>query len=239
MRFVLIGDGYAAKYHRAAIKDLGGEILEVYDPKYEGHTPERLNKILAKQQGASVGWIVICSPSHLHREHIEMALQSGYRIIVEKPMVLPWEPIIDDDRISVVLQLRYLPNLPKKAKRVSVTMVRDETYFESWKGDARQTGGIFYNLFVHYIDLATQLGADFVGIVTRGGKQERKIDDMDILNVDMQAAYNAMYDDIVNGGGVKPKEMFYLNWLMNRYSNKNGYGRSIINVPVYIENQLT
>jgi len=243
--FGLIGDGYIAKYHKEAIKHVGGELVAIHDPKY----PKSVSSIEGVPRFHELGEaffgplevVVICSPSDLHREHTMKVLDRApwATIIVEKPACLPWEPLVEADNINVVLQLRYLPNLPEKAKRVSVTMVRDEAYFESWKGDAKLTGGVFYNLFVHYLDLASRLGADFTGLVTREGKQERRIDDMDILNIDMQKAYNAMYDDIMNGGGIKPREMFYLNWLMNRYSNKNGYGRSIINVPVYIENQLT
>jgi len=80
-----------------------------------------------------------------------------------------------DEKINIVLQLRYLPNLPEKADLVSVRFVRDEAYFKSWKGDARNTGGLFYNLFIHYIDLAIMLGADFQGVVAEHGEQERFI----------------------------------------------------------------
>lgn len=242
--FGLIGDGRIALYHKKAIDHIGGKIVAIHDPKYSklissiNGTPYFYE--LGEQFFDSLDGVIICSPSYFHREHTLKALSFVPKatIIVEKPACLPWEPLVEVDNVNIVLQLRYLSDLPKKAEQVLVTMVRDKAYFESWKGNARLTGGIFYNLFVHYIDLAIRLDADFIGTIMDTGEQKRMIDDINILNVDMQIAYNAMYDDIMNGGGVKPKEVFYLNWLMNRYSEKNGYGKSIIGVPIYIENQI-
>ena len=53
------------------------------------------------------------------------------------------------------------------------------------------------------------------------------IDDVDILDFDTQEAYNAMYKDIWRGRGVKPKELYYLHWLMEKLSDKHGYGKSL------------
>lgn len=273
IKFALIGDGTIAKYHREAIKHVGGELICVVDPKYP------------LMEGSSVGWIplikieelsslypmpdyvIVCSPSNFHRLQIQkiLALDNfNGQIICEKPAFLPWEQIIDSDRINIVLQLRYLPNLPKKADLVSVRFVRDESYFQSWKGDARNTGGLFFSLFIHYIDLANRLGADFEGIVFGEGDQERwvgtkwswtnglcsetqridpvkYIDDenkIDILNIDNQACYNRMYEAILSGNGIKPKDSFYLNWILNRNSEIFGYGRDGLNKTITIKNEL-
>jgi len=242
LKFALIGDGAVAKYHKEAIKHVGGEIKYIFDPKYNTST----NLLSATYFPHYVDYAVICSPSQFHRVQIKEILETGHvlkDIICEKPAFLPWEPIIDSDKINIVLQLRYLPNLPKKADLVSVRFVRDEAYFKSWKGDARNTGGLFYNLFIHYIYLANMLGADFEGMVVKEGKQERYImksqyQPIDILNIDIQACYNKMYEAILEGKGIKPRDIFYLNWILQRNSEIFGYGCNALNKTITIKNEL-
>lgn len=251
MNFGLVGDGNIAKYHKAAIEHVGGKLVAIEDPKYRFDT-----KIITTHQIKPLDYIVIASPTYLHREHILQALEyPDAQIIVEKPMVLPWEPVagLDDDRINVVLQLRWLPGLPKSADGVFVRMVRDAEYFYSWKGDARKTGGLFFNLFIHYIDLAIKLNARFEGMVTNEGEQMRNIswrveeskppgghllNILDLQRVDMQACYNRMYESIIKGDGVKPNDLHYLNWILHRNSEIFGYGRDGMNKSISIPNEL-
>ena len=224
MKFALIGDGKIARYHRAAIEHVGGEIAWVHDPKY-GTTYRK----------DWVNFAVICSPSYHHRQQIKAVLgMFASNVIVEKPMCLPWEPIIDDDRINVVLQLRYM-DLPDKADIVHVEMVRDADYFTTWKGHPKLTGGLFFNLFIHYIDLAILLDADFEGVVTGSGTQHRFIDRLDIGQADMQGCYNRMYEAILQGDGVKPKDLFYLHWILERNSEHIGYGQDAMEKVVYLK----
>lgn len=274
IKFALIGDGAVAKYHKKAIEYVGGDLRYIIDPKYAleyKKTRTSLDtwaEILPNIHFPHyIDYAVICSPTQFHRPQIQEILKAGHilrGIICEKPAFLPWEPPIIDDRINIVLQLRYLPNFPEKADLVSVRFVRDEAYFKSWKGDARETGGLFYNLFIHYIDLAISLGADFEGVVAEHGKQERwigtkwswtnglcsesqridpvkYIDDknkIDILNINTQVCYNKMYEAILEGNGIKPSDLFYLNWMLQRNSEIFGYGRDGIGKTITIKNEL-
>ncbi len=132
-------------------------------------------------------------------------------------------------------------------------MVRDHEYFYSWKGDARKTGGLFFNIFIHYIDLAIMLGANFEGIVANTGEQIRficwRVEDnqppggqflhtVDLQTIDMQNAYNLMYESIIKGDGVKPKDLYYLNWILHRNSEIFGWGRGGMNKSISIPNEL-
>lgn len=226
--FGLVGDGRQAQYHRKAIRHLGGELLWVQDSdprKWQGE----------KQR---VDFAVICTPSDTHRWYCQVLLESlADEVIVEKPMCLPWEPLIDDDRINIVLQYRYAP-LPEKAEKVEVVMVRDHAYFDTWKGNARATGGIFYNLFIHYIDLAARLNADFHGKVVSEGTQVRKVDDINLFGFDMQELYNTMYENILYGDGIHVRDIFYLHWLMNWYSQRNGFGKNAMDMDITIGREL-
>jgi len=226
---VLVGDGKQAEKHRKAIENIGGQIVYVYDPvknPAEGDGRPTTERTLSKYLDMA-DWAVIVSPNYLHYQHTKFILRHrGIQVIVEKPLNMPWEPTIDDNRVNIVLQFRYL-NLPETADTVKVTAVRPPDYFKTWKGNERMTGGIFYHLFVHYIDLAIMMGAKFEGQLLSEGEQERlilgKSGDIlyDLTKIDMQLLYNTMYVRVVNGnGGIKPRDIFYLNWIMNKYSMK-------------------
>jgi hypothetical protein len=220
MKFGLIGDGKIAVKHKQAVNINGGQITKIYDPKYDN------NIQLDDKFFEGVDYVIICSPSHLHRKHIQLSLSHNKKIIVEKPIVLPWEPIIDNDNISVVLQYRWI-DLPVSANVVRVVMVRNEEYFKTWAGNSSLTGGMFYHLFIHYIDLAIRLKAKFIGAIIPEGRQVRTVDDMDILNIDSNMLYGRMYNDIINHDkGVKPSELFYVHWALERCGWKYGINGS-------------
>jgi predicted dehydrogenase len=264
MRFGLIGDGIIAKRHKEAIAHVGGDLCWISDPAikiaennvgYELRAGSRIETRLYSSAPTplhymQVDYVVICSPTYLHRKQAQEAVYFGKKVICEKPLCLPWEPLIDDDRINIVLQLRYIEELPKKADTVRAIMVRDDEFFKTWKGNPLLAGGNIYEFFIHYIDLAILLGADFEGAVYPEGKQVREvityhkvrgnqmITTLDIMLLDMQELYNRMYADILNGGGVKPKDIFYLTWLLNRNSEQYGYRISGLNKMIRIPKEL-
>ena len=111
--FGLLGDGKIAQRHREAISHIGGEIKWVYDPfKY------------SLEPYCTVDYWVICSPSYKHREQTLSALEHNAKVIVEKPAVLPWEPLIESNKIFVVLQYRWA-DLPEKANYVNCHVSRE------------------------------------------------------------------------------------------------------------------
>jgi len=234
MKFGLIGDGKISGRHKRAVETNSGEIYKIHDPKYGD-----LSAPLDEEFFAGLDYVIICSPSFLHREHIKLCLEYDKKIICEKPMNLPWEPKIDDDRINIVLQLRWI-DLPDKADLIKVVMARNDDYFKLWEGDPRKTGGLLYHLFIHYIDLALLLDAKFEGSVVSEGDQVRMIDDLDIMKLDMDGLYTAMYDDIINHDkGVKPKDLFYLHWWLDKNSEIYGYGTDLLNKKIVLQHDRT
>lgn len=216
LQFGLVGDGYAAQFHHRAVEHVNAEIIKIMDPHFGfSNIPEpQCFSRLSEDFFKGLDYVIISSPTYFHYSQTKIALQAGCKVIVEKPVCLPWEPLIDDNRVNVVLQLRYL-SLPERASFIKVVMVRNKSYFRTWKGDSKKTGGLFYNLFMHYIDLAVLLNADFSGKVISSGKQERWIDDFDILSVNTQDLYNKMYEDILSDRGRKPKDLLRLHWFLN------------------------
>ena len=253
LKFTLIGDGQVAKYHRKAIKYVGGEIVLVIDPKNGDEFPKNSFANPYKQEFGVTDYFVICSPSHCHRQQIQYLLSNlkstwkEFQIVCEKPAFLPWEPIVCDSKINVVLQMIYEPALQliKKASKVRVQFVRDESYFKTWKGDPKKTGGLFYNLFIHWIHLSHLLGCDFEGKVVTSGEQYRYIYDTEVsepifnlIGVDTQYLYNRLYEEVVAGNGIKIEQLFYLNWILARNSELFGYGKDAIGKVVKIGREL-
>jgi UDP-N-acetyl-2-amino-2-deoxyglucuronate dehydrogenase len=88
------------------------------------------------------------------------ALYRGKKVICEKPLFLSDSNITIDGPLTPVLQLRYHPGLAGLEARdvqVEAKMFRDDVYWNSWKGNQTKSGGVLYNLGVHYIDLLTVL----------------------------------------------------------------------------------
>lgn len=226
LTFGILGNGYIFQKHKQAIEKIGGRIVQIYDPLLSN-----LQKVEHLFQ-YEFDWLVICSPSNTHYEYLKMGLKNNKNIICEKPIVLPWEPQIDDDRINVVLQYRWFE--PKEEyDKVDIVVKRDENYFKTWKGNPMLTGGIFYNIFIHYIDLAMRLQCPFSGKIVSDGEQYRKLGEIDLTSIDGDLLYTKMYQDIIfNNKGIKPKDLFYLNWVLERCNLKFGMGKEILNKKI-------
>lgn len=226
LTFGILGSGYIFQKHKQAIEKIGGRIVNIYDPLLSNlQKPEDLFEY-------EFDWLVICSPSYTHYDYLKMGLKNNKNIICEKPISLPWQPIIDDERINVVLQYRWF-NPEEIGNKVEVVVKRDKQYFESWKGNPMLTGGIFYNIFIHYIDLAMRFKVPFSGIITTSGEQYRKFGKIDLLEIDGDMLYTKMYEDIIfNKKGIKPSDLFYLNWVMERCNLKYGMGGEILNKKI-------
>jgi len=234
MDFGLIGDGKIAKRHRQAVEHVGGRVVKVYDPKYNenGKRPPEAVSTLDGSFFKNLDWVVVASPASYHYIHVKTALAHGKKVICEKPYVLPWEPLIDSDSVFIVLQLRWL-HLPVAAEKVQVIAARNDDYFMGSKGNPALTGGLFYDLLIHYIDLARRYGCWFEGMVVKKGQESRRIDQFNLLSQDMNEAYERMYQDIVlKGDGVTPKEYAELHWLLAKYTGRYGAGKEVLGQPI-------
>ena len=54
----------------------------------------------------------------------------------------------------------------------------------------------------------------------------------------MDDLYFRMYIDILQGKGIKPKDIFYLNWVLNKNSELYGYGSGAIEKEIRIKGEL-
>ena len=176
MNFAIIGLGFVSPRHIKGIERSGGKVILTCDidenKKLEGipsikHYKEMREHPLYKD----IDVISICVPNYLHHDIIQ-----GFpdkQIICEKPTVIDpnhWKDI--GDNVSCVMQLRFNSKVRQLKDTniqspidITVQTYREPSYFESWKGDSRMSGGILYNMGVHYIDLLIYLLGEPVKII--------------------------------------------------------------------------
>ena len=163
MKWAIIGLGFISTRHRQAISDSGGELVVTCDtdPKKSADCGD-WRALMASRLWHEVTHVAICTPTHTHEEIARAALATGKQVLCEKPLT-----IHDDyyglENVGVVLQLRYNPRVREmKTAGVSHVAIRVKTYrepeyWQSWKGNPLLSGGILYNMGVHYVDLLTHL----------------------------------------------------------------------------------
>lgn len=187
-RFALIGAaGYIAPRHMKAVHAIGGDLKAAFDPSdsvgaLDSYFPDArffvdfdaFGRHLERLRlgGEVVGYLSICSPNHLHRDHAGFGLDHGCDVICEKPLVL--EPRHLDElagieartgrRLHTILQLRLHPAIAalrakvlesgrRHAVELTYVASRGPWYDVSWKGDEIRSGGIAANIGVHFFDM--------------------------------------------------------------------------------------
>jgi len=188
--FGIVGLGFIADKHIQAIKNVGGKIVVGCDiDKTKAHKIGKAEfftdykKIINSQafQEDKLDCISICTPNYTHFEIARFFTNIGVPVLIEKPMVIKLDDMneleINEDLINNVVQLRYNPEIQKlkesirKDKRYEVSFAvgvhRDAWYFDSWKNDINKSGGLLFNIGVHYFDLLVYLfGKPLSGNIT-------------------------------------------------------------------------
>lgn len=112
-------------------------------------------------------YLVICTPNYLHFEQALDGIVAGKKIILEKPAVIKYEDLEYLKPyslfISNIFQLRFNPELIKLKESIdkdkkydvefNVSVHRGDWYLDSWKNDKEKSGGLMFNIGVHYFDL--------------------------------------------------------------------------------------
>ena len=188
--FALIGAaGYVAPRHLKAIRETGGTLCAALDVSdsvgvLDSYFPEaafftdiaRFEDHLRHPEGRgdSVDFVSVCSPNHLHKAHVSLALDLGADVICEKPLVLDvadldWLADREKEsgrRVNTILQLRLHPSILALRDQVAAGpenrvhdvdlgyfTARGPWYHASWKGDVDKSGGIATNIGVHFLDM--------------------------------------------------------------------------------------
>ena len=165
--FALSGLGNISSRHIAAIKSIGGEILDTFDiDKSRNPSCETFDDLLKTK----ADWIVVLSPNVTHYEQAQKALAAGKRVIIEKPATLnsfDLEEFDIEDEVYVVSQLRYMQSIKDLhmkvvrddgyVVRLNIVAHRDPTYLANWRGDEGWSGGLMHIIGIHYFDILTYI----------------------------------------------------------------------------------
>lgn len=184
LKFALIGSsGYIAPRHINAIKKIGGEvvlsldIVQFEDSLKHCYGEDEFFKLL---KSFNIDYCSICSPNFLHAHHIKKCIELGVSVICEKPICLTLgefdeiSELAKKNNVGVfsIMQLRLHPvietlrnerlHLSDKIHKGSIKFItaRQRDYFDSWKMKNEKSGGILFNLGIHYFDLLINLFGD-------------------------------------------------------------------------------
>lgn len=162
-KFAVIGKGFIYPRHKQAIEANGGEVYLTcdIDPKTKPDFTDWV-EMFNDPRFDQVTHVSICTPNYLHSTITREALLRGKKVLCEKPLSINGTEGMHGAK--AVMQLRHHPELQKinrpKQIWIEAKMFRDEKYWKGWKGDDVKSGGILYNLGVHYVDLAIFLLGD-------------------------------------------------------------------------------
>ena len=198
IRFAVVGCGHIGKRHAEMIsRENGAELVALCDnrPKeelgLENYNIPIFNNIedLLKSD-IEFDVLNICTPNGLHAEMAIKAIESGYHVVVEKPMALT---VSDAEKIMFaglkyrkqifcVMQNRYSPpsvwikDVIESWRLGKIYMVqlncywnRDERYYKAggWHGTKDLDGGTLFTQFSHFVDIMYWLFGDITDIQAR------------------------------------------------------------------------
>ena len=142
------------------------------DAKYFRET-ERFERHLdrLKRKNEQVDYVSICSPNYLHDSHIRLALRNKCDVICEKPLVINYDHLLSlkeieketGKKVYNILQLRHHPTIIKLKETIDSDKIYDvelkyvtprgSWYDFSWKGDIDKSGGVLFNIGIHFFDM--------------------------------------------------------------------------------------
>lgn len=176
--FGIIGLGFISDRHIKAGHDVGWELVagcDIDETKKHKIGNAKFFTDYKEMLKEEFDYLVICTPNYLHFEMALDGVVNGKKIILEKPPVIKYEDLKYlrpySALISNIFQLRLNPELQKlkasidKDKKYNVEFEvcvhRGDWYFDSWKNDKEKSGGLMFNIGVHYFDLLCWLFGDF------------------------------------------------------------------------------
>jgi len=177
----VIGNGAAAGHHCRIASKLGHKLAVFIDSNVAK------SKRLAEMYGCGVwsadldavlehdlDLIIVATPPHTHKALSQFCSANGYRALIEKPAALSVsdlnEMIVSAEKrnlsLAAMYQHRFLLDAELLALEwpsdttinIEIARPRDPVYFQhGWRADVKLGGGVFSNIAIHYLDLATQL----------------------------------------------------------------------------------
>lgn len=178
-----------------------------------------LEKIRRADESNKLHYLSICSPNYLHDAQIRLALRLGANAICEKPLVLnprnldALEYIQEETgkKVYNILQLRVHPALIKLKEQIQKNPIKSKydvilTYITSrgpwyqysWKGNPEKSGGIVFNIGIHFFDLLIWLFGKPVNFEVYLSESKKKSGFIELENANVRWFLSIDKDDLPN-----------------------------------------
>lgn len=202
MQGVIVGFGTMGQVHLDRYRHLGVEIATIVetDPMQRRRAAAGVPRIcatLADAETASIDFIDICTPTHLHYQQIRQAMASDKAIFVEKPVVRTVEEARHLRALSYHRPIfvgeteQFNPHLTPLLHYVgcprAITITRDVnldfflTDANAWFLDTEKSGGIVLDCMIHDLNLLIgKYGRPQVGVVRGHTRKYCVIDEVDV-----------------------------------------------------------
>ena len=191
IKFAVVGCGHIGKRHAEMIRrnsesqlvamcdvrDKSELKLEDFDVPFFSSIEELLDS------GLEIDVVNICTPNGLHSDQASLVLDTGYHIVIEKPIGLSkakcetvlFKALRASKQVFCVMQNRYSPPSrwikevvdQKLLGRIHMVQLncywnRDDRYYkkDNWKGREDLDGGTLFTQFSHFIDIMYWLFGD-------------------------------------------------------------------------------
>ncbi len=234
MKFAIIGKGFIYPRHVDAIKYINGEIVDAIDL----NDGENAWQDLIKKTSADC--IVVLTPNDLHYPMCKLALESGKKVICEKPLTIfskDCQDLQNYKDVFVVLQLRHHLLAKQLKKEISpdkkyeiemdISVHRDLGYYDSWKGQTARSGGVLFNLGSHYFDMLLYLFGDVKNI------HSVKIDDKTGVGVLEGDNYVCRFKVSTDEAQTSQRRVFKINGVDYNFSSQDNLSSEDLHKFVY------
>jgi predicted dehydrogenase len=194
VRVGLIGSGGMASVYADRFESMeGAAVSAVASPNsapqfVDEHAPaaSAYDSVAALLADDDVDAVAVCSPTHRHREHAVAALQTGYDVIVEKPMARTLDgaaAMLEAERaadgcLAVAHVVRHMPQYATAKTQLEEGAVGTPGVArasrivahggdDSWMTDHDKSGGVLLDVGVHDFDALRWLVGDIDRVFSR------------------------------------------------------------------------
>ena len=181
-RVAIVGAGKLGQRHLTAYDGIDGvEVTGLFEPDAavvssiqagREHSLRAYPSFDDLLQDPEVGVVDVCSPTHLHFEHVSRALAVGKHVFCEKPLTSATSEVVELGRLAtagnVSLRVGYLyryhPRVQRLKRRldenalgaphVALLRIGGRGSHQQWKHQSAAGGGALLDMASHMVDLA-------------------------------------------------------------------------------------
>lgn len=192
IRFGLLGAGRIGRTHATAIAGLASaKIMAVHDPvpaaasAIAEQTGAKLASVAEMMADKAIDAVLICTPTDLHADQIEMAAKAGKAIFCEKPIDLSVARVRaclktvkeTGAKLMVGFNRRFDPSFAEVRARIAAGEVGTVELVQIISRDPapppvdyiKRSGGLFRDMMIHDFDMARFLLGEEVAEVQAAG----------------------------------------------------------------------